>query len=58
MGYSTAELRISLRLDNHGGEERRRDLRAVEDLKSEIAALIASDADYRRIALLGAGGRY
>lgn len=58
MGYNSGDIRIPLRLDNHGGDEQRRDREAVEDLKSEIAALIASDPAYQRIALLGIEGGY
>lgn len=56
MGYTSSELRIPLRLDNHGGEEQARDRQAVDALKEEIAELIRGNPDFEQIAVLGVEG--
>lgn len=56
MGYDSAEIRIPLRLDNHGGPEQKRDREAVARLKEEIEELIRNDCDFEQIAILGVEG--
>jgi hypothetical protein len=56
MGYTTATIRIPLRLDNHGGPEQEQDREAAEDLLFDIRELIKSDEGYQRIAIIGVEG--
>lgn len=56
MGYDSGDLRIPLRLDNHGGEQQERDREAVDRLKTEIQNLIDGRPSYRRICVLGVEG--
>ncbi len=51
MGYSTAEIKILLRLDNHLGPETERDKTARDNLCMEINALVKSNPDYDRIVM-------
>jgi hypothetical protein len=56
MGYTTATIRIPLRLDNHGGEAQEQDREAADDLVFDIRQLIQADEGYQRIAILGVEG--
>ena len=56
MGYTTAEIRIPLRLDNHNGEEQVRDRQEAANLAAEIRALVARVPAYERIAIIGVEG--
>ena len=56
MGYNTAEIRIPLRLDNHGGPEQAADRQAADDLRTRIEQVIADDSRFQRIARIGVEG--
>jgi hypothetical protein len=49
MGYDTGHIKISFRTSSHNDERDIRDHQAVEDLRTEIEALIASTPDYKRV---------
>lgn len=56
MGYTTGEFRIALRAERHNGPDDETDNEAIENLRMEIEALIASDPSYSRVAIIGVSG--
>ena len=49
MGYDTGKIEISYRTSNHNSDQDVLDEQAVDDLRMEIEALIASTPEYQRV---------